>query len=225
MNKIEFKNLPETSTPLNADNLNAMQDNIEEEIGTKISKSAIKTINASDDFNNLIETGIYQYGGTNSANRPPNWGTVEVTNANGYIVHKCYGSGSIATRFSTDNGNTWMDWQEWRATSQNITTGTEYLTGRIIDGKKEYAKFINFGNLGNATNKTAAHGLTNVTFTKIVAHVTNGNVSFDTAYGYALSDSNGVSVSCNVQGSYVQVTTNSDRTEYTALVELNYLKN
>lgn len=110
-------------------------------------------------------------------------------------------------------------------TSNAITTGTEFETGRIIDGKKEYGKFINFGNLGNATNKTVAHGLTNVTFTKIVAHATNGNVSFDTPYGYALSDSNGVSVSCNVQGSYIQVTTNSDRTGYTAVIELNYLKN
>ena len=29
MNKIDFKNLPDTSTPLSAENLNQMQDNIE----------------------------------------------------------------------------------------------------------------------------------------------------------------------------------------------------
>lgn len=32
MNKINFTNLPSTNTPLNADNLNAMQDNIEDAI-------------------------------------------------------------------------------------------------------------------------------------------------------------------------------------------------
>lgn len=32
MNKIEFKNLPDTTTPIDADNLNDLQDNVEEAI-------------------------------------------------------------------------------------------------------------------------------------------------------------------------------------------------
>lgn len=32
MNKITFQNLPSTSTPVNAQNLNAMQNNVEVEI-------------------------------------------------------------------------------------------------------------------------------------------------------------------------------------------------
>lgn len=111
MEKINFSNLPDTTTPINATNLNTMQDNIEAEIGTKISKSAIKTISTSDDFNNLIETGIYQYGGTNSANKPPNWGIVEVINANGFIMQRCCGSSSIAIRFSSDHGSNWGAWK------------------------------------------------------------------------------------------------------------------
>lgn len=183
-----------------------------------------KTCKTITDWNTATETGFVQTG-TGIANGP-----ASVDYAGGFVLKRgthilqyaiASRTGVMYTRSSLD-GTTW---QEWKATSQNITTGTEYETGRVIDGKKEYGKFINFGNLGNATNKTVAHGLTNVTFTKIVAHATNGNVSFDTPYGYALSDSNGVSVSCNVQGSYVQVTTNSDRTGYTAVIELNYLKN
>lgn len=222
MKRINFKNLPDTSTPLNAENLNTMQDNIEAEI------NKLHTIVISDtaiDFDTLKDEGRYIFiTGPTGNNAPTNQaGWLEVFAKGNFTLH----------RYTTFTGNEvrlrgfyYEKWYEWRlANHPNITTGTEYETGRVIDGKKEYGKFINFGNLGNATNKTASHGLTNVTFTKIVAHVTNGNVSFDTPYGYALSDSNGVSVSCNVQGSYVQVTTNSDRTGYTAVIELNYLKN
>lgn len=226
MNKIEFKNLPDTSTPANADNLNAMQDNIEAEIGTKVSQN-LETY--SGDLNDIKTTGFTYARGT--ATNLPVAGhffflTTIAINENNVYQRATRLIDDLKLMYTYERQCVSGTWTKWKMISNpNITTGTEYETGRIIDGKKEYGKFINFGNLGNATNKTAAHGLTNVTFTKIVAHVTNGNVSFDTAYGYALSDSNGVSVSCNVQGSYVQVTTNSDRTEYTAVVELNYLKN
>lgn len=39
MTKIEFKNLPDTTTPLSADNLNLLQDNVEDAIDGKVSKS------------------------------------------------------------------------------------------------------------------------------------------------------------------------------------------
>lgn len=48
MEKIEFKNLPDTSTPIDAESLNKIQDNLESEINkTKIaalteSKEAVK---------------------------------------------------------------------------------------------------------------------------------------------------------------------------------------
>ena len=49
----------------------------------------------------------------------------------------------------------------------NITTGTEYETGRIIDGKKEYAKRINCGKGPNNETIQVETGLTNVEYTKI----------------------------------------------------------
>lgn len=50
----------------------------------------------------------------------------------------------------------------------NITTGTEYETGRIIDGKKEYAKrFAAVALPSSAGNITVQTGLGNINFIKL----------------------------------------------------------
>ena len=50
----------------------------------------------------------------------------------------------------------------------NITTGTEYETGRIIDGKKEYAKRFAAVTLpSSAANKIIQTGLNNINFIKL----------------------------------------------------------
>ena len=59
MQKIKFKNLPDTSTPLNAENLNLMQDNIESAIPTiENSLDSDSTTNAPSvhAVNNMIKT-------------------------------------------------------------------------------------------------------------------------------------------------------------------------
>lgn len=43
----------------------------------------------------------------------------------------------------------------------NITTGTEYETGRIIDGKKEFGLRKNLGALPDSTNTTYNTGVSN----------------------------------------------------------------
>lgn len=45
MNKIEFKNLPDTTTPLSAENLNQLQDNVEEAIPTLDSQVSTTSTN------------------------------------------------------------------------------------------------------------------------------------------------------------------------------------
>ena len=57
-------------------------------------------------------------------------------------------------------------WSPWQSLTQKITTGKEFETGRIIDGKIEYGKRIDCGNLPNNSVKMVAHGLSNVTFTR-----------------------------------------------------------
>lgn len=46
-----------------------------------------------------------------------------------------------------------------KADKIEITTGVEFETGRIIDGKKEYGKRINLGTMPNATNTTYSTGI------------------------------------------------------------------
>lgn len=58
-------------------------------------------------------------------------------------------------------------WGNWISKAQKITTGTEFETGRIIDGRKEYGKIINIGKLPNASTKEIAfsvEGLRNIRF-------------------------------------------------------------
>lgn len=65
MNKIEFKNLPDTTTPLNAENLNLLQDNVEDAIPTLDSAVSTSSTNGVENqaITNYVNTkGIYESG-------------------------------------------------------------------------------------------------------------------------------------------------------------------
>lgn len=49
---------------------------------------------------------------------------------------------------------------------KNIYSTKEQVVGKWIDGKTLYRKVINFGVLPNATTKSVAHGLSNISFVK-----------------------------------------------------------
>lgn len=86
---------------------------------------------------------------------------LEYDNQNfGYQVS--YGTQRILYRTKENNV-----WSQWQSLTQNISTGTEFETGRIIDDKKEYAKRINCGALLASGTKTVETGLSNVTYTDI----------------------------------------------------------
>lgn len=65
-----------------------------------------------------------------------------------------------------------------KADKINITSGVEYETGQIIDGKKEYGKRINCGRGPNNGTRSVATGLFNVTYLKIEGTITNGTIYF-----------------------------------------------
>lgn len=69
----------------------------------------------------------------------------------------------------------------------NITTGTEYETGRIIDGKKEYAKrFTAIALPSSASNINIQTGLTNINFIKLEGSIskTDGSKSSNLPWLY-----------------------------------------
>jgi hypothetical protein len=64
----------------------------------------------SSDFNGIVTTGMYMYGGGTVANKPPNFGIVLVFNATTYINQTCIHSSNIYIRNSYDGGATWTSW-------------------------------------------------------------------------------------------------------------------
>lgn len=222
MNKIEFKNLPDTSTPLNAENLNTMQDNIEGEIATKIDKKIVATnlstagwyrvakynndgqnsiafiLNINSRFSNNNNQSatinvniIYNKAKLTTIASLVNRNTVSkvrVVQENGICYIEVYYNASAQNPILIDilsqkqYDSTVISMLNFEAptdtakvldelvieTSNAITTGTEFETGRVIDGKKEYAKRIDCGAMPNAAEKRVSHGITNVyQYTKI----------------------------------------------------------
>ena len=175
-----------------------------------------------DDY---YETGIY-YLGSGLTNAPAAYIKLIVAAANkgqkGDVaqIAIAVSSGSVYIRtgnFSSSEQAIW--WHNWITIYQNITTGTPFETGRTIDGKKEYGKRIDLGNLPNASTKNVAHGLTNITFTGIDGM----------AGGYPLpfvnpSDSNS-SIALYISGSNIVIITKYDRSSMTGYATVYYTKN
>lgn len=67
MNKIEFKDLPDTTTLIDADNLNLLQDNVESDVNNKIGLIKLKSVDitapeecfAGDLYYNTLTDLIY----------------------------------------------------------------------------------------------------------------------------------------------------------------------
>lgn len=82
MNKIDFKNLPDTSTPLSASNLNTLQDNVESAINEKISNSAgtSQTIGYSQKYINdsLKWKLVQEVSGQTQITLPSSWNEILV---------------------------------------------------------------------------------------------------------------------------------------------------
>lgn len=109
---------------------------------------------------------------------------------------------------------------------------TEINTGvKWVDGTAIYKKTVNFGALPNATTKTVAHGISNLSQlvdiraiarnTGGAAHVING------VYGAASSTeaSNLLYENCFISADgNITITTNSDRSAFSAYVTLYYTK-
>lgn len=108
----------------------------------------------------------------------------------------------------------------------NITTGVEFETGRIIDGKIEYGKKINIGNLPNTSDKTIAHNCGDVTFTDTNCQFSNstGAVQFSMkCFGRSPSDTTSIYVYCSKTNIYIS--TAGDSSGYSGYITLTYIKN
>ena len=118
MNKINFQNLPSTSTPINATNLNQVQTNVD---NAKLEKTIVVTA-TNQDLNNYRTEGRYYFNvGNAPTNRPAGTnGELEVMiGGSGLCKQIWYRHGTADTndyetyvRTSTD-GSTWSSWRRY----------------------------------------------------------------------------------------------------------------
>lgn len=218
MNKINFENLPSTNTPVNASNLNQLQTNVDE---GKIDKTLT---NFEGNLDTIKTTGFIYASGT-ATNIPLSGYSFYISTMalnNNHVNQVAYRvAGTLNNMETYQRECTNGTWTAWRKTSPiNLTTGTEFETGKVIDGKKEYGKRIDFGYLPNASSKVVAHGLRNVTYTGIKGVTTNG---LPLPLGHPAATS--YNILLQVNSSNVQVVTGTDRSSYYAYVTLYYTKN
>lgn len=107
----------------------------------------------------------------------------------------------------------------------NITTGIEYETGRIIDGKKEYAKRFNCGNGPNNETIQVETGLTNVKYTKIEGMAYTTSIFFPLNMVRPIGKTDSTSIGVYVSANKILIESAIDRSAFTIVVDVYYLKN
>ncbi len=231
----------EGETPLSAENLNDMQNNIEEEINS-VSSNLTGLINGKLE-NYIVTTNDSKFndvkqiiGNDNYADGKPYLITNTPINDQNFIqngsrhtilgmqyAEQKYGqqiSFSLeGVKYRSQFNGTWKDWQ---CLTQNIKTGTEYETGRIIDGKKEYGKRINCGKLPDTSTTSIATNLGNVNILDYKGIAIFNQYSYKMVVG-KISD---YSISLAIENNQIKITTYlSAYKNYNAYVEIFYTKN
>ena len=101
---------------------------------------------------------------------------------------------------------------------------TEQNTGRLwIDGKTIYRKHVNLGSLTNATPKSVAHGISNLsTVVSLTGFATNGTVFLPLPL--ARYNNFASQIGLYMDTTNVVVEPGNDRTTYTGYVVIEYTK-
>ena len=115
-----------------------------------------------------------------------------------------------------------------KADKVNITTGVEFKTGRIIDGKEEYGKEINVGYLESGL-KEIPHGITG--WTRIIKiegifYNESSNTTFTIPRSYPSDNARyGIDLSLNSGNILLTCGTNYTGTIFIGIITIYYLKN
>lgn len=111
----------------------------------------------------------------------------------------------------------------------DIQLGVEYETGRVIGGKKEYAKRIRCGDLPNNNSLVIETGLSDVTFTKApegfaqYEDVANNSNTMPLPYIDPRDPSASISLAI-ISGFRIAIVTCQDRSNLIAIVTVFYVK-
>ena len=245
MEKIQFKDLPDMTTPLSSANLNQMQDNMENAIIPikliSISESAPGSATTGDMYYNTTDNKVYIATGTNtwdSGSTPRYDGFYINTNDNTLFYYNgtsLVGVGGSQTSINVKNEETTSETDVYSCNYINnmqvniITNGSPVKTGRKIDGKEEWVKRINFGALPNNSTKDVNTGLNanNITVTEIkgLGVRSTDNLKFLLPYISSVGINIELSGPVISNNQYVRVVTTTDRTNITAKIEIYFTYN
>ena len=224
MEKINFINNSEPD--ISAENLNLMQTNVDV---AKIDRTSSTPF--SENLNDIKTTSFIYAAG--SAINIPRTGysfyitTIALNNKYTYQEAKRV-TNSMAAMETFERQCFNGTWTDWKQTNIPIVTTTEFKTGKIIDGKEEYGKLINLGNLPNASTKNVPHGIKNFTtacnITKIEGFAQGDNTS---CFPLPYSSPSGLTlcIGITITNSNISVVTGNDRSSLTGHVTLYYTKN
>lgn len=190
-------------------------------------KKINKSTNYTGDLNEINDTCFYY--ASSATNVPEGTGNGYVFTqkmSNSYMVQYFERRGYNVTykRFK-ENG----DWGAWiRIEALKITTGVEFKTGRIIDGKEEYGKRLAISALPNKTYITINSGV-------IGAKLTDGGIkgsfsgtTVDRTYPegtYREGVSMGINMYYNRMDGQITLTCQADGSNYSGHITLYYTKN
>ena len=105
-----------------------------------------------------------------------------------------------------------------------ITVGQEYETGRVVNGKKEYAKMFQIEALSNAAgNTTIATELSNITPIKLEGIIKGATLVSNLPFMY--TGQNSVYHYCSASGNSITIRVTGDMSMYSATEILYYTKN
>ena len=105
-----------------------------------------------------------------------------------------------------------------------IAVGQEYETGRVVNGKKEYAKMFQIEALSNAAgNTTIATELSNITPIKLEGIIKGATLVSNLPFMY--TGQNSVYHYCSASGNSIIIRVTGDMSMYSATEILYYTKN
>ena len=180
MEKINFQDLPSTSTPLSSTNLNQMQDNMEDAIIpiklVTISDTAPSTATTGDMYYNTTDNKVYTAIATNT------WGSGSTPRYDGFYVNTSdntlfyyngatlVGAGGSQTSINVKNEETTSETDVYSCNYVNNIdnkfnySSNEQIVGKWIDGKTLYRKVITFNYFPNDGQRNVAHYITNLQY-------------------------------------------------------------
>lgn len=136
-------------------------------------------------------------------------------------------SNSKDIQYRKKSGGTWDNWNNLG--DRKLTTGVEFETGRIIDGKVEYCKRIDTGALPNKTQKQIAIGIDvkNITIQKYEGMARNSSNGACKPLPYVNATYTNYNVQVDIwETGHINITTNNDWSSYdTSYIDLYYTKN